>query len=183
MTLRPTSSMACGERGEELSPANAPQAKRAHEIFHQVLQAAGPGPGLEPHLFITKRTLGNAVFALAIPDNWIILSQGALELCYQKPDKGDAWLAFVLAHEISHQFKRDYQHVKVFQFLNTPKVEDPKQKESFENFLKGIQTSAIVAEEREADEYGIFYAALAGFNPEAIIPAGDLAHFLSGDSV
>jgi tetratricopeptide (TPR) repeat protein len=34
-----------------------------------------------------------------------------------------------------------------------------------------------VAEEREADEYGIFYMSLAGFNPEAIVPAGEAAHF------
>ena len=67
-----------------------------------------------PRLFITKTNPWNVSLPIAIPDGWIILSKGALDISYRDPAKGDDRMAFVLAHEIAHQLKDDFWHMRFF---------------------------------------------------------------------
>jgi hypothetical protein len=100
---------------DEWHPHDDPRAARTHAIFQRVLRAAGARPGVVPRLFITKTDPWNISLPMAIPDGWVILSKGAIEICYRDGARGDDRLAFVLAHELAHHLKDDFWHVKFFQ--------------------------------------------------------------------
>jgi tetratricopeptide (TPR) repeat protein len=163
---------------EELSPRDDPRAHRAHKIFNRVLNAAGQRPGVVPRLFITKTDPWNIALPIALPDGWVVLSQGALDIAYRDPQRGDDRLAFVLAHEIAHQLKDDFWHMKFFQAIDASKAGDPQQDQILEEVrsIAGL-TEKILAKELEADEHGIVYAAMAGFHTEAIVNEDDRVNF------
>jgi tetratricopeptide (TPR) repeat protein len=153
----------------ELTPDEDPRAARAQEIFRIVLNAAGHRSGVVPRLYILKKDPHNAPFAIAIPDGWVILSRGALDLCYRKPELGDDRLAFVLAHEIAHQLKNDFWHMMFFTAID---AESGGSEES--GVLKEIReiaesTEKVLAKELQADEYGIVYASMAGFDTGSVV--------------
>jgi tetratricopeptide (TPR) repeat protein len=102
---------------------------------------------------------------IALRDGWIILSQGALEICYQNPARGEDRLAFVLAHEIAHQLNDDFWHLRFFEALK-----------GFSSWDPGTQEQ-VLAREWKADEGGILYATMAGFNPQAIVSGDDHVNF------
>src|SRR5262245_43634711 len=84
---------------------------RVYEIFAKVLDAAGERPGKGPYLVVIGRTSKIGLYAAAIPDRSIILSEEGLEICYREPARGDDRLAFVLGHEISHHKHGDFWHL------------------------------------------------------------------------
>jgi tetratricopeptide (TPR) repeat protein len=155
---------------DELRVQDDALAARAHTIFQRVLQAAGARPGIVPRLFITTVDPWNVSLPIAISDGWIILSKGALEICYRDVARGDDRLAFVLAHEIAHQLKDDFWHMKFFQALDTSKAQALQQQQTLDE-LRGIAglTEQVLAKELQADEQGIVYATMAGFDPSAIV--------------
>lgn len=90
--------------------------ERATKVFERVL-AASDKYGL-PKLVIVK-TQGNP-WAIAVRDGSAIVSEGALNLCYKgvSEEKGDARLAFVLGHELSHLAKNDFWHSFAFSAIS-----------------------------------------------------------------
>jgi tetratricopeptide (TPR) repeat protein len=165
---------------EELSPQDDPRAARAHAIFTRVLHAAGKRPGVVPRLFITKTNPLNLSLPIAIPDGSIILSSGVLDLCYRDPERGDDRLAFVLAHEITHQLRDDFWHMRFFQALEASQEKSSRNSTILEELrtIAGL-TEQVLAKELQADEYGIVYASMAGFNTNAIVTEDNTVNFFA----
>ena len=162
----------------ELRPQDDPLAKRAHTIFERVRHAAGTRPGIVPRLFITKTNPFNVSLPIAIADGWIILSKGAIEICYRDAARGDDRLAFVLGHEIAHQLKDHFWHLRFFQALAASEARAPQDSKVWGEVRRiASGTEEILAKELEADEHGIVYAALAGFDPSAIVADSDGRNF------
>ncbi len=155
---------------EELSPDSYPLAERARQIFEKVLQAAGSKPGVIPRLYLLKQDPGGVPLALSIPDGSIIISRGVLDICYYENQWGDDRLAFILGHELAHQLKDDFWHIRFFDALGCLQDTDSGQEEVWGE-IKDIAelTDKVLSKELQADEYGIVYSLMAGFNPEAII--------------
>ncbi|HEY7491163.1 MAG TPA: hypothetical protein VIH59_08665, partial [Candidatus Tectomicrobia bacterium] len=131
---------------QELKPTDDPRAATAHTIFQRLVQVAGQRPGVLPRLFITMSEPWDMALPIALRDGWIILSQGALEICYQNPARGEDRLAFVLAHEIAHQLNDDFWHLRFFEALKGFILWDSSTQEQ------------VLAREWKADEGGILYA-------------------------
>jgi tetratricopeptide (TPR) repeat protein len=115
---------------------------------------------------------------MALPDGGIILSKGALDICYQEPTRGDDRLAFVLAHELAHQFKDDFWHMKFFQAIEASKAQAPQPNANLEEVLRIARLpDDVQAKELQADQHGIVYASLAGFNTNAIVTEDNTVNF------
>ncbi len=162
----------------ELTAAEDPRVVRAHEIFDRVLHAAGRTLGVVPRLFILKRNPMNISLPIAIPDGWVIISKGTLDICYRDAVYGDDRLAFVLAHEIAHQLKGDFWHMQFFQALEASKSRGGEPREALAEIGRVVQASDdIWAKELQADEHGIVYAAMAGFRTDAIVTEDGRVNF------
>ena len=163
---------------EELTETEDPRAGRAHKIFKRIVDTAGKQPGVVPRLFVTKRDPLNVSLPIAIPDGWVIVSKGTLDICYRDPRLGEDRLAFVLAHEIAHQLKGDFWHMQFFQALEASKTNNDKHKRSLKEIRRMIMPAEeIWARELRADELGIMYAAMAGYNTSAIVTEDDRVNF------
>lgn len=151
----------------ELSPQEDARAAKAHEIFESLVKVAGSRAGVVPRLFIVKE--GN--HAMALRDNWIIISREVIDECYRVPELGDARLAFLLGHEIAHLLKEDFPNIRFFEAA--AEVTETQAKET----AAGKLQEEIREREREADEYGIVYAAMAGFDTRAIVTEENVNFF------
>jgi predicted Zn-dependent protease len=158
---------------QELKATDDPRAAKAHAIFQRLVQVAGKRPGVIPRLFIAARDPWDLALPIALPDGWVVLSKSVLEICYQDAARGDDRLAFVLAHEIAHQLNDDFWHMRFFQALEASKANAPVAQEVLDDMRRSASTPEhVLGRELQADERGIIYAAMAGFNPQAIV-AGD----------
>ena len=169
-------------RYEELSPREDPRVAQAHRIFDRLVQAAGRRSGVVPRLFIVKSDPWGISLPIALPDGWVVVSKGVLDTCYREPARGDDRLAFVLGHEIAHQLKDDFWHLKFFQALETAKSQQPQHRttlQAVEALLRSPHEERP-AQELRADEHGILYAAMAGFNTQAIVAADTNVNFFQG---
>jgi len=106
-------------------------------------------------------------WAVALADDNIVLSVGAVNLIYSSDslDVGDAWMAFVLGHEVAHLKNSDLWHHKVHTALTANLSGDP----SLISVRRDLQINSRNMEARKtmelkADEIGFIYAALAGFD-------------------
>ncbi|RJR15909.1 MAG: hypothetical protein C4581_11185 [Nitrospiraceae bacterium] len=147
---------------------------RAYAVFERVLAAADRRTGIEPALYIVD--YDKTPWAQALADGSIILSRKGLEFCYsrQAPEDGDSRLAFVIGHELAHQFNGDFWHYK---FLRTAEDSDDNIR-AFQDIKElAKSTDMLLAKELQADQYGIIFATMAGYNSDRII-AGDRNFFL-----
>jgi len=163
----------------ELLPENDPRAGRAQTVFARVLQAAGTRSGLVPRLFIAKNTSPPPPPAIAIQDGGIVISERMLDVCYREPGLGDDRLAYILAHEIAHQLKNDFWPVTFFQAVELSRANDPKNAAALEAVKKelALDKQAAAADQRrkelEADEMGVVFASMAGFDTRAVVMEDD----------
>jgi tetratricopeptide (TPR) repeat protein len=163
---------------DELKPSDDPLARSAHDIFERVLNAAGHRPGVVPRLFIINSQSDLAPLACAIPDGTVIISKKVLTICYQDPKRGDDRLAFLLGHEIAHQLKDDFWHMLFFRALALSESQNPEDKKEYNKIRAAAQeTDNILAKEIQADEHGIVYAAMAGFDTRAIVIEDEKVNF------
>lgn len=90
---------------------------RAQEVFNNVLLSADKRTGIEPCLYIID--FDGLPWALSLADGAIILTKNGLTFCYHDKDldRGDARLAFVLGHELAHQFNADFWPYHFFRSL------------------------------------------------------------------
>jgi tetratricopeptide (TPR) repeat protein len=166
-------------RHAELLPQDDARVTRAQDIFARLISAAGRRPGVVPRLLVIKSDPWGISLPIALPDGWIVLSKGVLDTCYREPAHGDDRLAFVLGHEIAHQLKDDFWHLKFFQALAAAKARQPQQRQPLaevEAFFHTPQEERP-AQELRADEHGIIYATMAGFNPQAIVTEDPQTNF------
>jgi tetratricopeptide (TPR) repeat protein len=152
-----------------------PLVEKAEKVFERVLASADKRSNLFPRLVVIKGR--GEPWALAIPDGTVILTEGALNLCYKDvtPEQGNDRLALILGHELAHLAKDDYRHGKMTEAfksfapnkltealellknLTDANKDDPNYKESRK--LKEI----------ESDSYAIIYMTMAGYNPKTIV--------------
>ena len=162
----------------ELTAADDSRAERAHDIFERLVHAAGRTLGVVPRLFILKRNPLNIAMPIAIPDGWVIISRGTLDICYRHARHGDDRLAFVLAHELAHQLKGDFWHMQFFQALEASQAQGAHPPQTLAEIRRVLQeTNSIWAKELQADEHGILYAAMAGFQTHAIVAHDERGNF------
>jgi tetratricopeptide (TPR) repeat protein len=165
---------------QELKSTDDPRAARAHAIFQRIGQVAGKRPGVAPRLFITASDPWDLALPIALPDGGIILSKRVLDIAYQDPARGDDRLAFVLAHELAHQLNDDFWHMRFFQALEASRANTQVAPEFLEEIRQTVSpTEHVLARELQADERGIIYAALAGFNTQAIVAEDHRVNFFA----
>jgi tetratricopeptide (TPR) repeat protein len=169
---------------QELTPAVDPRVDQARRIFQRLVQVAGTRSGKVPQLFIatTTRDPWDSTLPIALPDGWIILSKGVLDTCYRDQAQGDDRLAFVLAHELAHQLSDDLLHLHFFQAIVALQGQprDADARVALETALQTASDRNVVRDkELRADMNGIMYAAMAGFNPRAIVTEGPNTNFFA----
>ena len=163
---------------DELRPENDQQAKRAYEIFDRLIKAAGSRPGIVPRLFIARTEPRNISLPISIPDGSIIISQKTLEICAKDPGLSDDRLAFVLGHELAHLLKDDFWHMKFFSAIQSAEKEKPSDAKLLSEIQEIVGTTdQVLAKELQADEFGIIYASMAGFNTNAIATDNNVNFF------
>ena len=154
----------------ELTELDDSRVANAHIIFNRVLKAAGTRYGVTPRLYVIKENPFNIVLPISIPDGWIILSKQVLDMCYKNSKQGDDRLAFVLSHEIAHLLDDDFWHMNFFSALSLLQQKQDVEK-AVVHEIEGIFSEAakVEAKELRADERGILFATMAGYNPYAIV--------------
>lgn len=150
-----------------LSPKNNIRVKQANLVFKHILQAAGNRPGVEPRLLVIDENPLNISLPISIPDGWIILSKKVLDVCYKNKKSGNDRLAFVLAHEVAHQLENDFWHMKFFQTIDASNSSNKKVVRELQNIAQ--QSNKIRAKELRADEMGIIYSMMAGYDVNTIV--------------
>ncbi len=162
----------------ELTSADDPRAARAAEIFRRVVDAAGKRGGVVPTLFVVRDAGAAVPLAIALPDGGIVISRQVLDICYKEPANGDDRLAFILAHEIAHQLKDDFWHLRFFQAVELSQKAKPGDAAAVEEVrtIAGRSDDALL-KELQCDEYGIVYASMAGFDTRAVVMEDDKVNF------
>lgn len=148
--------------------------QRAHNIYNNILYAADRRIGVDPELHIIRNE--GAPWAQSLADGSIILTNNALKFCYEGKslENGDSRLAFVIGHEMAHQFNGDFWQYK---FLNT-RAGDRDSSLAFQDIRELAKNpDLLLSRELQADQYGIIYATLAGYKSAEII-TGDENFFL-----
>jgi tetratricopeptide (TPR) repeat protein len=162
----------------ELKSQADPRVERAQNVFNRLVRIAGRRPGVEPRLYVIDEDPIGAL-PIAIPDGWVILSRRVIDFCYRTPKYGDDRLAFVLAHEIAHLLDGDFWHMQFFQAIEVYEKGTGDQEVLSEIRKIAALTDKVLAKELRADELGITYVAVAGFNPRAVLgeaEGGDFFH-------
>ena len=124
---------------------------RANHVFQRIRTGV---EGLsEPQLFLMGTAGEPTVMTL---EQGVLLSEEALEMCYAQvdPQLGDARLALVLGHELAHLREGEQFHAFA-----------AYQKKSGAANLGDATQHA----ETRADQWGLIYAAQAGFDPHVIL--------------
>lgn len=130
--------------------------KRTAVVFKRVLAASDRRKGIEPRVHVID--YDGLPWAQSLEDGSIILTKKAVEFCIRNLDRdsGDARLAFVLGHELAHQLNADFWPYRFeASTKNNPEFSSVREFSRSPAAIKGM--------ELEADQYGIIYAALAGF--------------------
>ncbi len=130
--------------------AHLPECREAQEVFETLLAVADKPIDVRPELYVFSDVPFGKVFALS--DGAIVLPLSVIKFCFANPAHGKARLAFILGHELKHVVHRDYWTIK--QILG---------------FVAEVPLETRKDLETQADEYGILYAALAGYDIRAII--------------
>ena len=139
--------------------------QRTAGVFKRVLSAADKRKGVEPRVHVID--YDGLPWAQSLEDGSIIVTKRAVEFCVKGMGReaGDARLAFVLGHELAHQLNADFWP---YRFESSTK-NNPE----FSRVREFSRSSAAIrGMELEADQYGIIYAALAGFRTDAIVSEG-----------
>ena len=157
-----------------VDPATFPLAERARNIFSRVRAVADKRGTRPPHLRIVNSL--KDPWAISLPDGFIVLSKGTVELCYRGASKelGDARLAFILGHELGHLAEDDFWHLETFMALSgDPEYADLKNILQESSDVPGAEAEHRLAvargKELKADDRGFLYSALAGFRVDMLV--------------
>lgn len=153
-----------GELGRE-----HPLFSRAHDVFEQVLTVSDKPANCFPKLILIQEA--DDPWAMCLRDGRVILTQKGLEICYRNgPESvGDARLAFVLGHELAHLAKDDFWEWAAFETVRRVGNKEA----AIRKILKSPgEPENIRKNEIRADEYGLLYASMAGYDPKAVVDAG-----------
>jgi len=139
-----------------VDPQDLPLLNRVHDIYRKLCSTIGSQQANRSKLLVIESD-GNP-WAVALADNTVVLTTGAITRMYLENDLelGDARIAFVLGHELSHLGTEDLFHHRAFA-ANSSSSNDlewqlPKPEE-----------------EIRADLRGYTFATIAGFNTQRLL--------------
>ncbi|MBN2010927.1 tetratricopeptide repeat protein [candidate division KSB1 bacterium] len=146
------------------------KAQIASDVFNRIFAVSDKPIDILPQLYVFSDLALQQLVAL--PDGSIILPEKVIDFCLRNKDAGKAQLAFLIGHELKHVVKSDYWKLnQIMQFVDDVKKQD--QTKEFRNILEKIHALPVMTYRKEmetqADEYGILYAALAGFPVASIV--------------
>jgi len=141
----------------------------AQKVFKKITRVAD-NPASEVYsLYIFSDLRLTQVFAL--PDGAIIVPLKAIDFCLQDREAGEARLAFIFGHEIKHLIRDDYwiyNYLTRF-FVNEGKAgTNPDAARLLESMKWELEKESRKAFETRADEAGILYTSLAGYDVDAV---------------
>lgn len=159
----------------EISEDQHPLVARAKQVFETVRHVADAPVGVTPRLRIINSD--SKPWAIALPDGYVILSKGALDICYRGTDQetGDARLAFVLGHELAHLTSNDFWHREIYLSLagsdSVSSLSRVKELVAGEFGGNGSNNwkDTVKRKELQADDAGFLYASLAGYPTQRIL--------------
>jgi len=147
------------ETYDALTPDDHPLVGRTFDIFERVKNASDKTYNAPPNLVILKR---GTVPPTVLKTGYVLISQSILEKCYQGVGNsmGDSRMAFIIGHELAHLANTDYWIDK-----------------SRSHLVSGSEVKKILKKhsrqdlqmELKADAYGMVFAAMAGFEPKALL--------------
>lgn len=141
--------------------SNNKNTHRATEIFAELASISGRDfYGTELVIVSDQKP-----WAQALEDRHVVLSDGAVAFIYSMPNRqlSDAWMAFVLGHELAHLSNADLWHRT--QQTRRSVASDPALNPVYEGlFENGMDVKQVREKELKADLDGFFYATLAGYN-------------------
>lgn len=164
-----------------VSAEEDPLVARADGVFERVSMASDKMGNRIPGLLIIK-SKGDP-WAISLKDGSIILTHGALKLCYNgvTEEDGSSRLAFLLGHELAHLSNGDFWHAFAFTAVESH-LKNKKVKQELKAQLEKTgdikandpeSDKFIRTKELQADSYGIISMAIAGYDPRAIIDDND----------
>jgi len=165
----------CKKQYRELKEAGNPLVKRAKAVFKRVVAVADKRALRPPKLLLIP--IVSDPWAASFGDGTVLLNKKALERCYHNVDKltGDSRLAFVIGHELAHLANDDFWSQEALNLIRQFGSGSPAEKEMADLIKKaggGVNTqqgSQILKDkELHADKYGLLYAAIAGYDPNAV---------------
>lgn len=132
--------------------------QRTKKIFIKLKKIADISSNRTPNLLFLKKCKEDA---FSIVDGTIILTQKAMNICYQKSDSklADTRMAFVLSHELAHLSHNDF---KKLIFIETFFNGDLFNKTSYQKEI-----------EQEADSKALIISAQGGYDPNLILTHSD----------
>jgi len=141
---------------------------RAQTVFKRLLRIADKPVGTIPRLHIFADLELAQIFAL--PDGSIILPEKVIHFCFRNKPQGAARLAFLLGHELSHILQADFWILNQIQhFFLDQDIDRPDLSELWRVIQWRALNDSRQAIETRADEFGLLYALLAGYDMQAII--------------
>ena len=174
--------------GGGLTEADHPWVGRANEVFRRLVLAAVVRPNRVPGLVIV-RSLTDP-WCIGLPDGGIVLSRGGLEICYNGVDEktGDARLAFVLAHELSHLALDDFRHMEAAEYVRRFGPGDRDEQRKILEIMCPNHTGGDIRHFREAvksvrekeawaDSEAVVLVSRAGYDPRLVADESGLNFF------
>lgn len=160
-------------------PVTEPRLAHTNRVFDRIRAAAAVQGRRLPRLKVLAAA--TAPWAQALPDGTILLSRGALGVCYHAADEslGDARLAFILGHELAHLAKDDFWHTEVYRALaGDPRAADNRRllaatSDAETSGGKPVRSEEARLKESEADDWGFVYAAVAGYPVQRLLGESD----------
>ncbi len=157
-------------------PRSHPLAPKATHVFERVLRVADKRSGRLPKLLLIQEA--DDPWAMCLENGTVIMTQKGLEFCYQDVEEtvGDTRLAFILGHELAHLAKDDFWEYQAFEMVRRFGSGERGIQEILSLLSRSEETRdpAYVREirkekELKADQYGLLYAAMAGYDPKRIV--------------
>jgi len=141
---------------------------RAKRVFGRVLAVADKRSNYTPKLLIISEATDP--WAMCLSNGTVILTQKGLEFCYQDTDEasGDSRLAFVLGHELAHLAENDFWEWSAFETVKQLGSKERGLQKLLDQLKKPGDREERKKKELKADEYGLLYALIAGYDPKAI---------------
>ena len=161
-----------------------PLVANANLVFKRLMAVVDKAKPKDPSLVIVNSQ--SWPWAIALPDNTVILTKGALDICYQGVSKaqGDVRLSMIIAHELAHLAEDDYWHRDIY--LTLADNEDMRKQEVF-SFIgqrsgfgdnnNSDWLNAVRDREIRADDKGFLYASIAGFDVSNLIDLNGQSFF------
>ncbi len=141
---------------KSVEPSTLPQIHRVNQIHAKLTQTIGSQRAILSKLVVINSN--GHPWAAALSDNSIIITKGAIQSMYEGVSEtlGDARIAFVIGHELSHLVTDDLFHHKAFVINNSPNTK--------QSYLR-----ARPEEEYRADLRGYTVASIAGYRTDLLI--------------